>query len=214
MARASGPASVAGRRRETAPADGCESRPAADDAPPSRRSRGVSSVAAPRPRRPSAGLADLDAGARHRSCGFLLHARATRVALVSTRSSCLTSERVPAVVRGTKPCCLVCARKRGGLCAADRAVVAGADGGVTPTSTSGRSSPRAAVARLLRDHLVNDRASDTAIGSGRDSRHVSDMCSKAVLAMMHDSQVLAGHALCARPGRALYLRPGCCRLCP
>jgi hypothetical protein len=46
--------------------------------------------------------------------------------------------------------------------------------GVVPTSTNWRSSPRAAVARLLRDHWVNGCASSAAIGSGRDSRDASD----------------------------------------
>ena len=60
-----------------------------------------------------------------------------------------------------------CARERDGMCGR-RAVVGGADAGVVPASTSGRSSPRAAVARLMRDHVVNGCALCTAIGSGRD----------------------------------------------
>jgi hypothetical protein len=49
-----------------------------------------------------------------------------------------------------------------------------------------------AVARLLRDHVVNGCAPYTAMGSGRDSRMASDACSKAAMPVLGESRVLTG----------------------
>ena len=103
-------------------------------------------------------------------------------ALVSTRSSCLTSERVPAIVAGQEPCC---ESVRAGARRPVRPTAllsGGADAGVVPTSTSGRSSPRAAVARWLRDHLANGCASRCDWQWTRQP-HASDVAAKVVMAM-------------------------------
>ena len=136
---------------------------------------------------------------------------ASRGPLVSTRSSCLTSERVPAVVAG-QHCVVKCARGSAAACAADRAVVSGADAGVVPTSRSGRSSTsrrgRTMAARPLGERLCPLRLAVD------ETPHASDAYSKAVTAMVHASRCPCSYALCATPRGTPCVNPGCCRSCP